>query len=150
MRSEMTMENQLKGTTRSDYRYFLEIATRWGDNDMLGHLNNVVYYRFYEAIVVKFMTEEFGLIWTSGIENAQAVESLCRFHKPLSFPDVITAGLRVGRIGNSSMTFEVALFAPDEEEASATGHVVEVLVDVPTGKSKAMDEARRAVLERFS
>lgn len=135
---------------RQSYSYQLEIPTRWGDNDMLGHLNNVVYYRLFEAIVVKFMTEEFDLDWTSGGENAQAVESLCRFHRPLSFPDVITAGLRVGRIGNSSVTFEVALFAPDDEEASATGHVVEVLVDVNTGKSKAIDASRRAVLERFS
>jgi len=135
--------------TRADFLYHLDIPTRWGDNDMLGHLNNVVYYRFFEAIVVKFMTEEFRLDWLSGTENAQAVESLCRFHKALSFPDVITAGLRVGRIGTSSMTFELALFAPGEDEASATGHVVEVLVNVATGKSTAIDTARRALLMPF-
>lgn len=135
---------------RSDYLYQLEIPTRWGDNDMLGHLNNVVYYRLFEAIVVKFMTEEFNLDWTSGTENAQAVESLCRFHKPLSFPGVIAAGLRVGRIGNSSVTFELALFAPNDDTASATGHVVEVLVDTKTGKSTAIDDDRRTVLSEFS
>lgn len=127
----------------------MEIPTRWGDNDMLGHLNNVVYYRFFEAIVVKFMTEEFKLTWHDGKQNAQAVESLCRFHKALSFPDVITAGLRVARIGTSSVTFELALFAPNEQEASATGHVVEVLVDVDTAKSTPIDADRRAILGTY-
>ncbi len=134
---------------RRSYPYHLNIPTRWGDNDMLGHLNNVVYYRFFEAIVVKFMTEEFNLDWTGHHENAQAVESLCRFHRPLSFPDIITAGLRVGKIGSSSITFELALFAPGVDTPSATGHVIEVLVDVASGKSTPIDKERRAVLEQY-
>lgn len=143
------MSSLIQRSNRQDYPYHMKIATRWGDNDMLGHLNNVVYYRFFEAIVVKFMTEEFGLEWNDGRQNAQAVESLCRFHKALSFPDEITAGLRVGRIGTTSITFELALFAPSEEQAAATGHVVEVLVDVTTGKSTPIDEARRAILGKY-
>ncbi len=136
-------------SNRSDYPYQMNVPTRWGDNDMLGHLNNVVYYRLYEAIVVKFMTDEFALSWQEGTQNAQAVESLCRFHKALSFPDEITVGLRVAKIGNSSMTFEVALFAPGDNLASATGHVVEVLVDTVSGKSTPMNGAQREALKKF-
>ncbi|NQW01417.1 MAG: acyl-CoA thioesterase [Rhodospirillales bacterium] len=144
------MSSMVRAETRSDFTYNLDIPTRWGDNDMLGHLNNVVYYRFFEAVVVKFMTDEFKLNWRSDTENAQAVESLCRFHRPLSFPDLITAGLRVGRIGTSSITFELALFGPGQETAAATGHVVEVLVNVESAKSTPIDQTRRALLAKFT
>jgi acyl-CoA thioester hydrolase len=135
--------------TRNDFTYHLAIPTRWDDNDMLGHLNNVLYYRFFEAVLVKFVIEEINLDWRDGVLSVQAVESFCQFHQPLSFPDVIDAGLRVAKIGNSSIVFEIALFGPDSETAAANGHMVEVLVDSKTGKSRLMNSDQRFLLEAF-
>ena len=88
--------------------------------------------------------------WKSATENAQAVESFCRFHKALSYPDLIDAVLRVAKIGNSSVVFELALFGPEDGIASATGHVVEVFVDTASGKSTSMGDHRREIFEKFT
>ena len=116
---------------------------------MLGHLNNVLYYRFFEAVLVKFVIEEINLDWREGILSVQAVESFCKFHQPLTFPDVVEAGLRVAKIGNSSIVFEMALFGPNSQTAAANGYMVEVLVDSKTGKSRPMNRNQRALLEAF-
>ena len=73
--------------TRKDFPYLIQIPTRWSDNDMLGHVNNVLYYRYFEAIVVRFLMEEAGIDWINDAVSPQAVETLCRFHRPLSFPE---------------------------------------------------------------
>ena len=143
------MTTKMRELTRDDFTYHHSIQTRWSDNDMLGHLNNVVYYRLFETIVVKFLTEEIKLDWKSKTESGQAVESLCRFHKALSYPDLIDAGLRVAKTGNSSVVFELALFGPEDDMASATGHVVEVFVDTGTGKSTPMGDLRREIFKKF-
>ena len=144
------MTTEMRKFTRVDFTYHHWIPTRWNDNDMLGHLNNVVYYRLFETIVVKFLAEEIKLDWKSAIENVQAVESLCRFHKALSYPDLIDAALRISKIGNSSVVFELALFGPEDVMASATGHVVEVFVDTASGKSTSMGDHRREIFENFT
>ena len=144
------MTTEMRKLTRDDFTYHHSIPTRWNDNDMLGHLNNVVYYRLFETIVVKFLAEEIKLDWKSATENAQAVESLCRFHKALSYPDLIDAVLRVAKIGNSSVVFELALFGPEDGMASAKGHVVEVFVDTASGKSTSMGDHRREIFEKFT
>ena len=143
------MNSKICLLTRNDFTYHLAIPTRWDDNDMLGHLNNVLYYRFFEAVLVKFVIEAINLDWRDGILSVQAVESFCQFHQPLSFPDVIDAGLRVAKLGNSSIVFEIALFGPDSETAAANGHMVEVLVDSKTGKSRLMNSDQRLLLEAF-
>jgi acyl-CoA thioester hydrolase len=143
------MNNEVRSLTRNDFTYHLAIPTRWDDNDMLGHLNNVLYYRFFEAVLVKFIIEEIKLDWRDGILSVQAVESYCKFHQPLSFPDLIDAGLRVAKVGNSSIVFEMALFGPNSETAAANGHMVEVLVDSKTGKSRPMNSEQRFLLEAF-
>lgn len=129
-----------------DFPYRMSIPTRWGDNDMLGHINNVIYYRFFEAIAVRFLTEEVGVDWSNSREHPNMVESLCRFHRPLKFPDVVEAGLRVGKIGTSSVTFNIALFGPGHEEPAATGHVVEVFVNADVGKSVPIADQYRETL----
>ena len=144
------MNSEICSLTRNDFTYHLEIPTRWDDNDMLGHLNNVLYYRFFEAVLVKFVIEEINLDWREGILSVQAVESFCKFHQPLSFPDVIDAWLRVEKIGNSSIVFEMALFGPNSETAAANGYMVEVLVDNKTGKSRVMSKGQRALLKAFT
>ena len=115
---------------RRDFSYRISIPTRWSDNDMLGHVNNVSYYRYFEAIVVRFQMEEAGVDWLKDKISPQAVETLCQFHRPLSFPETVEAGLRVERIGNSSVTFEIALFSEENETPAASGHFVHVFVDV--------------------
>ena len=143
------MNIEICSLTRNDFTYHLEIPTRWDDNDMLGHLNNVLYYRFFEAVLVKFVIEEINLDWREGILSVQAVESFCKFHQSLTFPDMVEAGLRVAKIGNSSIVFEMALFGPNSQTAAANGYMVEVLVDSKTGKSRPMNRNQRALLEAF-
>ena len=143
------MDSEVRLLTRNDFTYHLAIPTRWDDNDMLGHLNNVLYYRFFEAVLVKFVIEEINIDWRDGFLSVQAVASSCRFHQPLSFPDMIDAGLRVAKIGNSSIVFEMALFGPNSETAAANGHMVEVIVDGKTGKSRPMNSDQRALLKAF-
>ena len=135
---------------RDDFPFRIEIPTRWGDNDMLRHINNVSYYRYFEAIVVRFQMQEAGVDWLNDPVSPQAVESLCRFHRPLSFPETVEAGLRVERIGNSSVTFEIALFGEGDVTPAATGHFVHVFVNGGTLKSHPIPEAIKKVFENFS
>lgn len=136
--------------TRDDFPYRISVPTRWGDNDMLGHVNNVLYYRFFEAVVVRFVMEEAGVDWLKDEISPQAVETLCRFHRPLSFPETVEAGLRVAKIGNSSVTFDIGLFGEQDDTPSATGHFVHVFVNAETLKSQPIPEKKRKVLEKFT
>jgi len=131
----------------SDFGFQTEIPTRWGDNDMLGHLNNVVYNRMIETIVVRFTMGPLGIDWKRDQSYPLVVESLCRFHRPLSFPETITAGLRAGRLGGTSVTYEIALYGEGNEVPAATGHFVHVFIDRDTHKSVQIPENIRALIE---
>ena len=133
---------------RDDFPYRMSIPTRWSDNDMLGHVNNVLYYRYFEAVVVRFQMQEAGVDWVNDRVSPQAVETLCRFHRPLSFPETVEAGLRVERIGNSSVTFAIALFGEGQEAPAATGHFVHVFVDSGTMKSQPVPASARRAYEK--
>ncbi len=115
--------------SRGAYAAFLAIPTRWMDNDVYGHVNNVTYYSYFDTVVNEHLVRAGGL----DIRNAPAigivVETACRFHKPLSFPDVIDAGLRVARIGRSSVRYEIGLFRQGDDAPAATGRFVHVWVD---------------------
>ena len=134
---------------RKNFPYRMTIPTRWSDNDALGHVNNVIYYRFFEAVVVRFQMREVGVDWMKDRVSPQAVESLCRFHRPLSFPETVEAGLRVEKIGNSSVTFAIALFSEKDESPAATGHFVHVFVDSKSLKSQPIPADKRAVFEKY-
>ena len=134
---------------RENFPYRMQIPTRWGDNDMLCHVNNVAYFRYFEAIVVRFQMQEAGVDWLNDPISPQAVESVCRFHRPLSFPETVEAGLRVERIGNSSVTFALAQFGEDGATPAATGHFVHVFVNGGTLKSHPIPEAIKKVFEKF-
>ncbi len=136
--------------TRDDFPYRISVPTRWSDNDMLGHVNNVIYYRYFEAVVVRFQMEEAGVDWVNDKVSPQAVETLCRFHRPLSFPETVEAGLRVDRIGNSSLTFQVALFGEKDETPAATGHFVHVFVDAESLKPEPIPADKRKIFEKYS
>jgi acyl-CoA thioester hydrolase len=131
---------------RDSYRSFLAIPTRWMDNDVYGHVNNVVYYSYFDTVVNEHLVRAGGL----DIENSPAigivVETRCRFHKALSFPDVVDAGLRVAKLGNSSVTYEIGLFRHGDEEAAATGHFVHVWVDRATRRPTPVPTRIRTAL----
>ncbi|MEZ5854330.1 MAG: hotdog domain-containing protein [Hyphomicrobiaceae bacterium] len=96
--------------TRTDYRHFLAIPTRWMDNDVYGHVNNVVYYSYFDTLINRYLIDAGGLDFREGPIIGLAVESLCRYHKSFAYPDQIEGGLRVGRLGTSSVRYEIGLF----------------------------------------
>jgi acyl-CoA thioester hydrolase len=132
---------------RDDYRYFYTIPTRWNDNDQFGHLNNVIYYRLYEALIVQYLTEV-GLDWMQDPVIPYAAESLCRFRRAVSFPDVLDLGLRVIRVGRTSVVYALAMFRRGEDEAAATGHWVHVYVDRQSQQPMPVPEAIREAMRR--
>jgi len=112
-----------------DYRYFLPITTRWMDNDVYGHVNNVTYYSYFDTVANHFLIREGGLdIHTSSV-IALVVESKCSYRAPVAYPDELTAGLRVDKLGNRSVTYGVAIFASGDDDPVAQGHFVHVFVD---------------------
>ena len=132
---------------RAVYPYFARITTRWMDNDAYAHVNNVVYYSFFDTAVNQ-------LLIRSGVLDVQrspiigfVVETQCRFFKPITFPDVIDAGIRVARVGKSSVRYEIGIFRSDDETAAAQGYFVHVYVDrVSIRPVPALPEALREVL----
>ena len=131
---------------RADYRYFLAIPTRWMDNDVYGHVNNVTYYSYFDTVVNEHLIRAGGLDIQSAPAIGVVVENACRFHRPLSFPDTIDAGLRVVKIGNSSITYEIGLFRAGDELPAATGRFVHVWVSRATQRPVAVPEPIRAAL----
>ncbi|MDP1027219.1 thioesterase family protein [Sphingomonas sp. KR1UV-12] len=115
--------------TRDAYRRFVAIPTRWMDNDIYGHLNNVVHYSLFDTAVNRTLIEAGLLDIDGGAIIGLVVESGCRYHASLAFPDVVQAGLRVGKLGRSSVRYEIGLFRGDEPLAAAEGHFVHVHVD---------------------
>lgn len=118
--------------TRADYRFFLEIPTRWMDNDVYRHVNNVTYYSWFDTIVARFLLGSGAINLTDSPVIGVVVETLCRYHAPIAFPETVTAGLRVERLGTTSLRFGIAIFREDDEMASAEGHFVHVYVDRAT------------------
>jgi acyl-CoA thioester hydrolase len=132
--------------TRAGYRHFLAIPTRWMDNDVYGHVNNVVYYSYFDTVINEYLVRRGGLDLHDGAVIGLAVETFCQFHAPLSFPDVIDAGLRVGKLGRSSVRYEIGLFRQGQEAPAATGHFVHVFVERATQRPTAIPDPMRAAL----
>lgn len=132
--------------TRADFRHFLTIPTRWMDNDIYGHVNNVHYYSYFDTAVNHFLIERGVLDIHRGEVVGFVVETSCSYFQPLAFPDLVHAGIRVARLGHSSVRYEVGLFRNDEDTVAAAGHFVHVYVDRRSNQSVAMPEATRAVL----
>jgi acyl-CoA thioester hydrolase len=132
---------------RASYPYFRALATRWMDNDAYGHVNNVVYYSYFDTVVNEHLIREGGLDIARGPVIGLVVETGCTFHKPLAFPERIDAGLRVARLGTSSVTYEIALFREGDAEPAATGRFVHVWVDRATQRPATIPPAIRAALQ---
>lgn len=143
----MTAEEK-RVARRGDFAHWSVIATRWSDNDIYGHVNNVAYYGYFDTVVNGYAINRGGLDIHRGETIGIVVESGCRYHASLSFPQTIDAGLRVDRIGRSSIRYALGLFAQSDEAASAEGHLVHVMVDRITRRPVEVPlSLRRALLE---
>ena len=131
---------------REDLKAWTKIPTRWKDHDIYGHVNNVVYYSYFDTAVIGNLIRSTG----NDIRKLEAigivVESGCTFHKELSFPQIIEAGLLVEKIGNSSITYRVGLFLEEDPEPAASGHFVHVYVDHETRRPIRVPEIIREAL----
>lgn len=132
---------------RAAYRAFRTISTRWMDNDVYGHMNNVVYYALFDTAVNGWLIDRGVLDIAGGDQIGLVVETGCRYFSEIAFPDTVTAGLRVARLGTSSVRYEVGLFRNDAAEAAAEGFFVHVYVDRATRRPKPLGAALRAALE---
>ena len=137
-------------STRAGYRDFQTITTRWADNDAYGHMNNVVHYALFDTAVNAWLIGRGVLDIQNGDQVGLVVETGCRYFAEMAFPDTVHAGLRVAKLGSSSVRYEIGLFRNDEDAASAEGFFVHVYVDARTRKPKPLNDALRAALETIA
>lgn len=135
--------------TRGAYPVLRTITTRWMDNDVYGHVNNVVYYSWFDTAVNAWLIEQGVLDIHGGPTIGLVIETQCNYFASLSFPQTIEAGIRVARLGHSSVRYEVGLFAQGEPHAAAQGHFVHVYVDRQTRRPMPLPPALRAALEQL-
>lgn len=135
-----------RNQTRADYRHFQSIPTRWMDNDVYGHVNNVHYYSYFDTAVNQFLIERGVLDIHRGEVVGFVVETACSYFRPVAFPDRVDAGIRVAHIGNSSVRYEIGLFRNDDTQLAAAGCFTHVYVERNSGKSVPVPDAVRAVL----
>jgi acyl-CoA thioester hydrolase len=131
--------------TLDDFPHVASISTRWADNDIYGHVNNVEYYAFFDTVINEFLIRSGGLDIHGGSVIGLCAESHCSFAAPLAFPETVSAGLRVGHLGRSSVRYEIGLFAEDGTEA-ASGWFVHVFVDRASRRPAEIPEGLRAAL----
>jgi len=142
-RAETTAGGNQENARRSDYSLVVRIATRWNDYDMLGHVNNVEYYRYFEIIVLTSLARA-GLDWRQDSIIPFTVENHCCFRRPLMPVDTMDGCFRIARIGRSSATYELGLFMPNDETPSAYGYFIHVFVDRHTERSAEIPEVIRS------
>ncbi|MBC6625211.1 thioesterase family protein [Pseudomonas sp.] len=134
---------------RDDYRHFQPITTRWHDNDAYGHVNNVTYYSFFDTAVNTYLIEQGGLDIHDGEVVGFVVSSACDYFASIAFPECIEVGLRVGKLGNSSVQYELAVFKAGEEEACAAGRFVHVFVDRASNQPVPIPGMLREAMQRL-
>ena len=131
---------------RTDFVVLQKMETRWADNDAYGHVNNVVYYEFFDSAVNRHLIEHGALQIGSSPVIGLVVESQCKYFSSIGFPDAVTVGLRVAHLGNSSVRYEIAIFRNADDTASALGHFVHVYVDRASNRPTPIPDGTRAVL----
>ena len=148
----MTLSNNRpQALPRSAFHTFRDISTRWMDNDAYGHVNNVVYYQWFDTAVNAHLIENRALDINHGETIGLVVETHCNFFSSLAFPQTIQAGIKVARIGTSSVRYEVGVFAQDAELCAAHGHFIHVYVDKQTRKAvTALPSTLLTVLEKLT
>ena len=134
---------------RSAYRRFVPLATRWLDNDAYGHINNVVYYALFDTAVNGVLIEAGAIDIAAGAVIGYVVETRCNYFAPLAFPQALEAGIRVSRIGGSSVRYEIGIFAAGAPETAARGHFVHVYVDRVTERPVPLPERLLAAVKEL-
>ena len=135
--------------TRADFVAFEDVHSRWMDNDAFGHINNVVYYSFFDTAVNRYLIERNVLDIAKSETIGLVIETQCKYFAPIVYPDLIHVGLKVAHLGNSSVKYEVAIFRNDEYVASALGYFVHVYVDRASNKPTPIPQNVRAVLQEL-
>ena len=134
--------------TRNDFPHLLEIQTRWNDNDVYGHVNNVVYYAYFDTVINRYLIEQGGLDIDRGQVIGVCVESRCSYEHSIAFPDTLAAGLRVEKLGNSSVRYAIGIF--HGEVLCASGSFVHVFVDRATRRPTPIPPPIREALARIA
>jgi acyl-CoA thioester hydrolase len=134
---------------RAEFAHVRTLPTRWMDNDLYGHVNNVTYYSYFDTVVNRYLVDAGGLDIHKGAVIGFVVETMCRFHAPFTYPEDIDTGLRVAKLGTSSVRYELALFGVGEDIARADGHLIHVFVDRATQRPVPMPEQMRTALARL-
>ncbi|RJF98557.1 acyl-CoA thioesterase [Noviherbaspirillum saxi] len=135
---------------RDAYPHFLPIMTRWMDNDVYGHVNNVVYYSYFDTVVNEYLLRKGVLDFEHSPTVGLVVETQCNYFSSIAFPDRIDAGLRVAKLGSSSVRYEIGLFREGESEPAAQGHFIHVYVDRETRRPVPLTDAMRAALSALA
>jgi len=133
--------------SRDDFKWFLSMPTRWIDNDRYGHMNNAVYYSVFENVVMSWLEVEQGLDPNTKTVRCFTVENGCQYHDAVRYPDDLECGLRISRIGNSSVRYELGIFKKELPTPSATGFIVDVFVDAETERPVTVPNDFRQAME---
>jgi acyl-CoA thioester hydrolase len=133
----------------SAFAHFGDITTRWMDNDVYGHVNNVVYYSFFDTVVAEYLVAQGVLDFINGNTIGLVVETKCSYFAPIAFPDRVRAGLRVTHLGTSSVRYEIGIFRNDEQTAAAQGYFVHVYVDRASNRPAPLPEAFKQALQKL-
>jgi acyl-CoA thioester hydrolase len=136
-------------TQRSDYAHHSQITTRWMDNDIYGHVNNVTYYSYFDTAVNRYLIEAGVLDIHAGEVIGLVIETHCNYFAPLAFPKNVEAGIRVAHIGKSSVRYEIGLFDEGQTQSAASGHFVHVYVDRETRRPTALPDNFVKALQRL-
>jgi acyl-CoA thioester hydrolase len=144
------MTEKQKPTLRSDYKDFSHIETRWNDNDSYGHVNNIVYYSYFDTAVNRHLIQKGVLDLSNSEVIGLVIESKCTYFSPITFPDTVAVGLKVIHLGNSSVRYQIGLFCNESESASAVGEFVHVYVERSTNKPVSIPDNTRQVLKALT
>jgi acyl-CoA thioester hydrolase len=148
--SDVPASARVQAPPRDHYRVFRDIATRWMDNDVYGHVNNVVYYSWFDTAVNAHLIEQGALDIHHGAVIGLVVETHCNYFAPLAFPQTVQAGIRVAQLGRSSVRYEIGLFAQGSQTAAAGGHFVHVYVDRETRRPVPLPAHLKNILENLT
>ena len=132
-----------------DFSYVVQLGTRWSDNDLYGHVNNVVYYSYFDTVANRFLIEQAGLDIHHGQMIGLVVDSGCSYFAPVAFPERLRGALRIAHLGRSSVRYEIAIFREDDPIAVAQGHFVHVFVDRDSRQALPISDPIRAALSRL-
>jgi len=134
---------------RDNFKHYLTIPTRWSDNDQYGHVNNAKYLTFFELVIMRYLEVDSTLDFNAHGVKCYSVENMCRYFDSVKFPDTLNAALRVGKLGNSSVRYEVGLFIEGQDSICAAGYFTDVFVDSQSEKPVAIPDQIRSALARL-